>query len=369
MQKRKRLPDFVVQLAREFAPPLLLDFQKAGRKLLQLLLGQFHLREMFIGLSFHVLRVAHAEAGHQAGQQHAESEHDQQALGGSAPRIGELALAILKPLLIGGAEIAQHVIQFAPARHDFALQEGHLLGVGGMRHGPGKRLADGPEVADTLADLRHYVAMVGRTLQDLKRPLILGSHGPKLGNQQVALRVGGVDEIVADVDTGQPQVPAECGEGIVLFDEVAINLEMLLRNTALNAVRLDGGQHQDGYDGAVAGSQSGSFAPRGRHCIYLSAPMEVQENTIFAVFQWRPEEFSIRIFRLSWPQMARGPDGLPNKRVVALPGATWGGLKSRPLFLGRFRPPDSATPRRSPAPLRRHRRATFCACCPAFPYK
>jgi hypothetical protein len=72
-----------------------------------------------------------------------------------------------------------------------------------------------------------------------------------------------------------------------------------LGNTNLDAVSLDCGNDQNEDNGAVSGPQRGAFTPRGSHSTYLSARVEVDENTIFTVFHRRGRIPTIELFRLS----------------------------------------------------------------------
>ena len=83
----------------------------------------------------------------------------------------------------------------------------------------------------------------------------------QLAAQQLALGRRAVDEEIANAVSHQPDITPECGEGLVLFDEMAVDLEMLSRYADLNAVGFDGGEHQNGDDCSVSGVQARALTP------------------------------------------------------------------------------------------------------------
>jgi len=82
-----------------------------------------------------------------------------------------------------------------------------------------------------------------------------------LRNQLDALRGCVLDEKLAHVVARQPEVAAQCAERLLLFDKVPVDLQVLAGDTDLNAVGLNGRQHQDGNHGTVPGTQYGALTP------------------------------------------------------------------------------------------------------------
>src|SRR5688500_8010588 len=94
-----------------------------------------------------------------------------------------------------------------------------------------------------------------------------------------------MDEEVAHVHAGLPEVPPQDGDLAVLVDVVAINFQVLVGDTALDAVCFGCREHEHGEDRAVARPQHGAFTQTGNHSFYLSAAAYGQENTMLPV--WR----------------------------------------------------------------------------------
>ena len=135
LQEGQALADFVVQFARESAAAFLFDFQQAGGELLQLLFRLLHGGEVTVGLAFEVIGVPQADAGHQDAEQYAEAKHQQESFGRAPACAGEFALAVFQHALVGGSDFAEGIVEFAAARHHFALEKCDLGVVAGVEHG------------------------------------------------------------------------------------------------------------------------------------------------------------------------------------------------------------------------------------------
>src|SRR5215471_10700701 len=204
LQEGQGLANFIVKLARKLAAALLFDLEEPGGKLLQFVFGLLDLSEVAVRAAFQVFGVAETEMSNESGEQHAETEHQQEALRGSAARGGELALAVLQALLVTGGEISQDVVELATAGDDFLLQKVDLRLIRGIGHGAGDRFQDLPEFAQAAANLRNHFPVVWGVVEGFQRLLILDAQRREL--REVELTVGGsrVDEIVPDVNAGQP---------------------------------------------------------------------------------------------------------------------------------------------------------------------
>ena len=87
----------------------------------------------------------------------------------------------------------------------------------------------------------------------------------QLGHQLGALFGRILNEEIAHVIAGQPEVAAQRGERLLLLDKVPVDLQVLAGDADLNAVGFHGGQHQDGDDGAISCPQYGALTPTGSH--------------------------------------------------------------------------------------------------------
>ena len=335
LQKGQALADLVVQFAREPAAAFLFDLQQAGGELLQFLFGLFHGGEVAVGLALQVFGVPQADAGHQDAEQDAQAKHQQQAFRGAPSRAGEFAFAVFQHALVGGGDFAERVVQFAAARHDFALEKCDLGVIAGVEHGLRKLFPDGPEFAEALAERRYLSAVDGRAFQNAKGPFVFLFQLLQLRHQLGALFGRVLNEEIAHVIAGQPEVAAQRGERLLLFDKVAVDLQVLAGDADLNAVGFHGGQHQDGDDGAISGPQYGALTPTGSHYPHFTVRGRC-ENTIFPVCLIWQERFILYLNQASAASlMARGALAAACKQereLLPLGWQQWGPLTRPPFF-------------------------------------
>ena len=107
--------------------------------------------------------------------------------------------------------------------------------------------------------------MTGRAFERGESSLILLSEAIKLLGEHATLRGRAADEELAHEVAGQPDILAQGGEGFVLFDEMAVDFEMLAGDVELNAVGFEGGKDQYGDHRAESGTQARTFAPAKGH--------------------------------------------------------------------------------------------------------
>ena len=173
LQQGQALADLVVQFARELAAALLFDLQQAGGELLQLLFCLFDGSEVAVGLALQVFGVSQADAGHQDAEQYAQSKHQEEAFRGAASGVGELPFAVFQHTLVGGGDFDERVVQFAAARHYFALEKSDLRVIAGVEHGLRKMDSDGPEFVEALAQRGYHLPVEGHALQKAKGEFVL----------------------------------------------------------------------------------------------------------------------------------------------------------------------------------------------------
>ena len=267
-----------------------------------------------------------ADAGQrdQDAEHQAEGEHQQQAARSLLARSGELLFSFLQLLLAGSTKIEQGVIQFAAAGDDFALEKIEFSFLGVAQH----RLWDGldgrPEFAQAFAQSRQSAGLTGIARQKRQCIGILSLQVFELSAQDLGLGGSGVDEVIADVVSSQPQVAAERSERIVLVGIVPVDFEMLFGNAELNAVGFRGGEHKDGEHCTVTGAQHGAFAMPSKHCHRHRNPFPlfcavagVRGNTILAV--WTLPNVS-RTMVISTAMALPNGAGMVMARTVALSG-------------------------------------------------
>src|SRR5262249_54602184 len=153
----------------------------------------------------------------------------------------------------------------------------------------------------------HHLAASRPARQPLERLLVVLLQRLQLRTQDSALLRRGLDKEVAHIRPRQPQVAAQRGYGRVLLHVAAIDLEVLLRDADLDAVRFVRGKHQDRDHCAVSGPQDCSLAEGPTHYAYLISRARVPENTIFSVWDPHAGRPIIEIYRvLAASRMAPG---------------------------------------------------------------
>jgi hypothetical protein len=247
------------------AAALLLDLQQAGGELLQLLFCLFDGSDVAVGLVLEVFGVSQADPGHQGAEQYAQSKHQEQAFRGAASGAGELPFAVFQHTLVGGGDLDECVVQSAAARHNFALDKSDLRFIAGVEHGLREMDSDAPEFVEALAQGGYHLSVERHALQKAKGDFVLLLQALQLQNQLAALLGCVLDEKLAHVVTRQPEVAAQCAERLLLFDKVPVDLQMLARDADLNAVGLNGRQHEHGDHSTVSGTQYAALTPTGSH--------------------------------------------------------------------------------------------------------
>src|ERR1044072_6262542 len=81
-----------------------------------------------------------------------------------------------------------------------------------------------------------------------------------------------MDEKVAHEHAGLPEIPPQNRDLLVLVDVVAIDLEVLIGDAALNAVCFRRSEHEHRKDRAVTRPQHGAFAQTRYHYTFILAP-------------------------------------------------------------------------------------------------
>ena len=174
-------------------------------------------------------------------------------------------LAWYQPLMVGGSKFAQDVVQLTAPRHDLALQEIEFLLAGRVLHGIGKRVHHGEELIQALAQVGNHSGAVRRARQIFQRLLVFLLQSFHLAAKNLGSVGTDVDEEIPNIITGKPEVAAQCAQNLLLVNVMAVDSQMLLGDTHLNAVSFHRGKNQYAYDNTVAGPQHGPLAPDPSH--------------------------------------------------------------------------------------------------------
>src|ERR1035438_7005479 len=124
---------------------------------------------------------------------------------------------------------------------------------------------DAPEFVEALAQRGNHLPVEGHALKKAKGVFVLLLQALQSRNQLGALPGCVLDEKLAHVVARKPEVSADCAERLFLFDKAPVDLQMLAGDADLNAVGLNGRQHEHGDHGTVSGTQYGALAPTGSH--------------------------------------------------------------------------------------------------------
>jgi hypothetical protein len=141
-----------------------------------------------------------------------------------------------------------------------------------MRHGLGEWFDDCPEFAQATAQSRHYILMTRPAIECGKRGLVLQGEVLELAGERAALRGRTVDEEIAHEVAREPDVLAQSGESFVLFDEMAVDFQVLAGDVELNAVGFEGGKDEYCDHRAESGTQARTFAPTKGHPFFMLSP-------------------------------------------------------------------------------------------------
>ena len=91
----------------------------------------------------------------------------------------------------------------------------------------GKLFGDDPEVAEAFAERRYLRAVAGRAFEDAKCALVFLFELLQLGRQHGPLFGRILNEEIAHVIAGQPEVAAQGRERLLLFDKMPVDLQVL----------------------------------------------------------------------------------------------------------------------------------------------
>ena len=216
--------------------------------------GLFDFSEVPVRALLQIIGMPQCPECNRETEQQAKREHPKQALGGTAPGVGKLSLAILKALLVGCRKVEQDSVQLTAPRHDLLLQKLPLSLIGLAEHFCRNRVGNNPEFAEALAELEHRLALIGGFGKVFESPFVFLFERFQLGVESRSLYGVIADKEIPHVNAGLPKVAPYGDDGFLLIHIMPVNLKLLSGDTDLNVIGFDGRQHENGYHGGITGS-------------------------------------------------------------------------------------------------------------------